>query len=60
MDSRKMVQMNLLAGQEQRCRHRECTCGHKWGKRGRDILREQHWHINTTAHKMYNQWEADV
>ena len=27
MESRKMVQKNLSAGQEQRCRHRESTCG---------------------------------
>ena len=28
MESRKMVQVNLFAGQEQRHRHREWTCGH--------------------------------
>ena len=27
--SRKMVQMNLFAGEEQRHRHREMTCGHR-------------------------------
>ena len=26
-----MVQINLFAGQEQRCRHREQTRGHGWG-----------------------------
>ena len=27
-----MVLMNLLAGQEKKCRHREWVCGHKgWG-----------------------------
>ena len=29
MESRKMVLMNLSAGQEQRHRHREGTCGHR-------------------------------
>ena len=32
MESRKMVLMNLLSGQQWRCRHREQTCGHKGGK----------------------------
>ena len=31
MESRKIVQMNLFAGQEQRCRRREWACGHKEG-----------------------------
>ena len=35
-----MVQMNLTAGKEQRCRHRELTCGHSRGGRGWDELRE--------------------
>ena len=29
MESRKMVVMNIWAGQEQRLRHREQTCGHR-------------------------------
>ena len=29
MNSRKMVLMNLFAGQQWRCRHREQTCGHR-------------------------------
>ena len=33
MESRKMVLMNLFAGQQWRCRHREQTCAH--GRRGR-------------------------
>ena len=32
MESRKMVVMNLLAGKEQRCRHREHTCRHSMGR----------------------------
>ena len=40
MESRKMILMNLFAGQEWRHRHREQTCGHSRGRRGRDELRE--------------------
>ena len=40
IESRKMVQMNLITGKEQRCRHRELTCGHSGGGRGWDELRE--------------------
>ena len=31
MESRRMVVMNLFAGQKQRCRHRDQTCGHSRG-----------------------------
>ena len=31
-----MVLMNLFAGQQWRCTHREQTCGHHEGRRGRD------------------------
>ena len=34
MKSRKMVLMNLSAGQQWRCRHREQTCGHSGGRVG--------------------------
>ena len=34
MEARKMVLMNLFAGQEQRCRHREQTSGQSRGKGG--------------------------
>ena len=33
IESRKMVQVNLFAGQEWRCRRREWKCGHS-GERG--------------------------
>ena len=42
MESRKMVPMNLFAGQKQRHRHEKQTCGHSEGSRGRDELRESH------------------
>ena len=40
MESRKMVLMNLFAGQEKRHRHREHTCGHCGGRGGWDKVRE--------------------
>ena len=40
MESRKMVLMNLFAGQQKRHRHKEQTCGHSEGRRGWDNLRE--------------------
>ena len=36
MESRKLVLMNLLAGQQRRCRLRDQTCGHSVGERGWD------------------------
>ena len=33
-----MVQMNLFAGQQYRCRHRERASGHRGGKGGWDKL----------------------
>ena len=35
MESRKMVLMNLLAGQQRRCRHREHTYGQGQGEEGK-------------------------
>ena len=35
MESRKMVLMNLSAGEQWRHRHREQTCRHSGGKEGR-------------------------
>ena len=40
VDSRKMVLMNLFAGQEYRRKHREWACGHSRGRRGWDKLKE--------------------
>ena len=39
-ESRKMVQMNLFAGQDRNKMQREQTCGHSLAKRGWDKLRE--------------------
>ena len=38
MESRKIILMNLSAGQKYRLRHRERTCGHSGGRRGWDKL----------------------
>ena len=48
MDSRKMVLMNLSAGQPWRRRHREQNYAHSGGRRGSDELREEHWDMYVT------------
>ena len=40
MESRKMVLMNLFAGQQWKHRQREQMCGHSWERRVWDELRE--------------------
>ena len=47
MESRKMVLMNLFAGQQWRRRHREQTYGHSRGRRGWDVWRAWHGNIYT-------------
>ena len=42
MESRKMVLMNLLAGQQWKHRRRKQTWGHSGGSRGWAKLREKH------------------
>ena len=53
-----MVLMNLFTGQEQRHRSREWACGHSWGRRGWDGLREKHWNIYTPTCNTDSQWEV--
>ena len=60
MDSRKMVLMNLFAGQQCRHGHRAQTCGPSWGRRGRDEWRERHGNIHTAICKTASQWEFAV
>ena len=43
MESRKMVLMNLFAGQQWRHSHTEQACGHNGGRREWDKLRELLW-----------------
>ena len=52
--------MNLLAGQQWRCRHREQTCGHSGGRWGWDKWREWHRNIYITFCKTDSQWEFPV
>ena len=47
MESRKMVLMNLFAGQQWRCRHREPTCGHSRGGEG-----GMDWKSNTETYTL--------
>ena len=54
-----MVLMNLLAGQQWRCTHREQTCGHQEGRRGRDNS-ESNTETHSTICKIDNQWEFAV
>ena len=49
MESRKMVLINLFAGQEQRYKSRKQICGQGGGRNGGDELREWHRHIHTAA-----------
>ena len=60
MESRKMVLMNLFAGQQWRCKHREQTCGHNGRRREWDKLREQHGKIYITICKIDSKWECGV
>ena len=60
MESRKMVELSPCAGQQQRRRHREQTCGHSGGRRGWDELREQHGNIHITICKIESPWEFAV
>ena len=52
MESRKMVLMNLFAGQQWRLRQREQTCGHAEGWREWDQLREEYANIYITICKI--------
>ena len=52
--------MNLFAGQEQRHRHREQTCGHSGRWEGWDELGDQDWHVYTTMCKTDSQREPAV
>ena len=60
MKSRKEVLMNLFAGQQRRCRHREQICGPSWGRRVWNKLREWHGNNYITIYKIDSQWEFAV
>ena len=54
-----MVLMNIFAGQQQRCRHKEQTCGHSMGGRWWDEQRE-YGNIYTTLCQIDSQREFVV
>ena len=45
-----MVLINLFAGQQWRCRHREQICEHGQGRREEDKRRQQHGNTHTPAY----------
>ena len=56
MKSRKMILMNLFAGQQWRCRHREQTRRH--GAEGESGTNgEYHGNIYITIYKIDREWE---
>ena len=61
MESRKMVLMNLSAGKQWRCRHREQTYGHCRGRRGGNKLEVcVHGNIHITICKRDSPWEFSI
>ena len=61
MESRKMVLMNLFAGQQWRCRYREQTYGHGQVEEGEGGTNgEEHGSIYTTVCKINSQWEFAI
>ena len=60
MESRKMVLMNLLAGQQWRYRHREQACGRNGKRRGLDELREEHGNLYIIICKIESQWKFTI
>ena len=61
MESRKMVLMNLFAGQQQKYRYREQTYGHGQVDEGEGGTNgEEHGSIYTTICKINSQWEFAV
>ena len=55
-----MVLTNLFAGQQWRCRHIEQTYRHSGGRRGWDLLREEHGNIHITTCETESPWEFAV
>ena len=55
MESRKVVLMNLFAGQQWRRRHRKQTYGHSGGRREWGEWREHHGNIYITIGKINSQ-----
>ena len=61
MGSRKMVLMNLFAGQQWRNRHEEQTSGQGEGEEGEDkMYGESNMEIYNTLCKIDSQWEFTI
>ena len=60
MESRKMVLMNLFAGQQRRYRYKEQTYGHGHVEGESGTNGEEHGSIYTTICKINSQWEFPV
>ena len=60
IESGKMVLVNLSAGQQWRCRHREQGCGHSGGRRRWAEWREDHGNTYTTVRRIASRWEFAV
>ena len=60
VESRKIIQMNLFTRQEQRCRHREKTCGCSGGRKEQDKLEDYDRHIYTTVCKTDSPWKPAI
>ena len=58
MEFRKLLLMNLFGGQQQRCRHRQQTCGRSRERRGWGELRECHWNTRITTCK--HRWPVGI
>ena len=52
--------MNLVPGQEKRCRHRRQTCGRSEGRGEWDELEDQVWHKYITICKTDSLWKLVV
>ena len=60
MESRKIVLMNLCVRQQERHRHKEQTCGHSEGRKGRNRLGDKHGKRCITICKTDREWGVAV
>ena len=58
--TRKMVLMKLSAGQQWRHGHREETCGHRRGRKGREGCVDRNTDTYITICRRDSQWESAV
>ena len=60
MESRKMVLMNLLAGQQWRYRRTDQTCGGSGRRSELDELREEHGNLYVIICKIASEWHREL